>query len=465
MPFTSTYDTMFDMSELIEARVLKGFRDYPPELEIQRQDLVELLQRTFRKFGFLPIDTPALEFSEVLLRKSNGETEKQVFRFTDNGGRDVALRFDLTVPLARFIAEHHRELTFPFKRYQIANVWRGEKPQAGRFREFKQCDFDIIGEDNAENDFEILNVIVHSFLEMDGGEFCVHISHRGLFNKLLEKLSIREKSDDILRTVDKLAKIGKEEVSRLLGELTTEGNVRAILDFVTATENAEQSTLPELLKLLEDMVGGPCPESERLKEVYGLLRVCGIDRYVCLDPSITRGLDYYTGIVYETFFKDLPTIGSVCSGGRYNNLTGLYMKESITGVGASIGLDRMLAALEQMGRMNPIPNFVQAVIFYDERFTSVERYRVAHFLRQAGIPVDIFTENKKMTTQYAWAESKNIPYGIFLKEPVIGLNIRTIKIELKLLKTRQQKTVTLDEAVKQISITRLLDMREIYTKG
>ncbi len=446
------------MSELITPRVLKGFRDYTPKLEIRRQLLSETLRTVFRRFGFIPIDTPALEFSEVLLRKSNGETEKQVFRFTDNGGRDVALRFDLTVPLARYVAEHKDEIIFPFKRYHIANVWRGEKPQAGRFREFMQCDFDTIGSDNAESDFEIVNLIIKSFEAMGIEAFKVNVSHRGLFNRLLECLSICEKSEDILRTVDKLAKVGKDEVECLLLELTTAKNTAAILDFVCAADaqnaSAENSFL-QTLAVLEKMCGGECDESERLKKIYALLQTVGEAHRVVLNPSITRGLDYYTGIVYETFLTDLPTIGSVCSGGRYNNLTGLYMKENIPGVGASIGLDRLIAALEQLQSAAPMLSFTEAVIFHDAAVSSVTNYAVAEFLTQAGFPTEVFCEDKKMNVQYAWAESKGIRYGIFIGENIDEkTELPNLAVTVKNLKTREQKTLTLSEVLKQCKETK-----------
>ena len=200
------------MSELIQPKVLKGFRDFLPRDEIRRALLIETVTNVFRNAGFVPIDTPALEYSEVLLRKSNGETEKQVFRFNDNGGRDIALRFDLTVPFARFIAEHYSELYFPFKRYHIAKVWRGEKPQAGRYREFIQCDFDSVGSDCAYTDFEILKVMYSALKALGVTNFRIHISHRGIFNRFLDRLELKDKSEDILRIVDKLAKIGKEAV-------------------------------------------------------------------------------------------------------------------------------------------------------------------------------------------------------------------------------------------------------------
>ena len=200
------------MSDLIQPKVLKGFRDILPVNEIQRSSLIEKITEVYRSFGFVPIDTPVLEYTEILLRKSNGETEKQVFRFEDNGGRDVAMRFDLTVPFARFTAEHFSELYMPFKRYHIAKVWRGEKPQAGRYREFVQCDVDMVGSDSAAADFEILNVMKNALHAINVDNITIHVNHRGIFNRFLSKLGVMDKSEDILRSVDKLAKVGQEEV-------------------------------------------------------------------------------------------------------------------------------------------------------------------------------------------------------------------------------------------------------------
>ena len=208
------------MAELIQPRVLKGFRDILPSQEIIRADLQEKITGVYRSYGFVPIDTPALEYSEILLRKSNGETEKQVFRFMDNGKRDVALRFDLTVPFARFTAEHESELYFPFKRYHIAKVWRGEKPQAGRYREFVQCDIDTVGSDSAASDFEILSIMKAALAKIGVTDITIHVNHRGIFNRFLARLNVAEKSEDILRSVDKLAKVGKEEVKKELIEYT-----------------------------------------------------------------------------------------------------------------------------------------------------------------------------------------------------------------------------------------------------
>ena len=401
------------MSELIQPKVLKGFRDFLPRDEIRRSLLIETVTNVFRNAGFVPIDTPALEYSEVLLRKSNGETEKQVFRFNDNGGRDIALRFDLTVPFARFIAEHYSELYFPFKRYHIAKVWRGEKPQAGRYREFIQCDFDSVGSDCAYTDFEILKVMYNALKALGVTNFRIHISHRGIFNRFLDRMEIKDKSEDILRIVDKLAKIGKEEVVQQLSEIAGAEKAEQIVQYSNSFPvGADFETV---LAHIEALAGGAAPDTGRLREVYQLLCDAGIAGNFVLDPSITRGLDYYTGIVYETFLTDLPQLGSVCSGGRYDNLTGLYMKDTVSGVGASIGLDRLLAGLEQLGIVSKNADFIDAVIFYEKNNSIRRNSAAADYLERNGIRVEVFPEPKKIQQQYGYAEKKGLDWGLFIE--------------------------------------------------
>ncbi len=336
---------------IIEPRVLKGFRDFLPSMEIPKKAIINNLEKHFRSYGFVPIDTPVLEYTEVLLGKGGGETDKQIFHFKDNGERDVALRFDLTVPFARFLAQHQSELSLPpFKRFHIDKVWRGENPpQKGRYREFTQCDFDIVGVDNAEADFEILSMMDSSFSVMgvENYQFC--IAHRGLFNAFLAHHEVLEQSVEILRTVDKLRKIGREEVLNLLVELTGDAQkATAILEYISKEDEAEPFLTT--LERLTALSGGENPHSERMRTIYSYLCEAGIEKHFTFDPpSITRGLDYYTGIVYETFLTELPPhFGSVCSGGRYNDLASLYTKEELPGVGSSIGLDRLLAALEEL---------------------------------------------------------------------------------------------------------------------
>ena len=400
------------MPDIIQPRKLKGFRDFLPEQEIPRLLLVERLERAFRGFGFVPIDTPALEYAEVLLRKSNGETEKQVFRFTDAGGRDVALRFDLTVPFARFVAEHKAEICFPFKRYHIAKVWRGEKPQAGRYREFMQCDFDIIGADSSASDFEILYIIKEAFDAIGVRGVTVKVSHRGIFNRVLARLGLSEKKEEILRLADKSAKISAEELAAQMKELA--GSEEKASEVIAYTQLGQAGMgFEETLAAMEEAAGGAGSDSARLREIYECMKAAGIEGSFCLDPSITRGLDYYTGIVYETFLDDYPQIGSVCSGGRYDNLAGLYMKEEVSGAGASIGLDRLIAALEHLGLLGGRASFADAVLFCKDGDDAPRLYGLAAKLRALGVSCDVFPESKKIAQQYAYAEKKGAAWGIF----------------------------------------------------
>ena len=418
------------MASFIEPKTLKGFRDFLPEDEILRASLSEKLTCVFRSHGFLPIDTPVLEYSEILLRKSDGETEKQMFRFSDNGGRDVGLRFDLTVPFARFTAQHKDKLTFPFKRYQIAKVWRGEKPQAGRYREFVQCDFDTIGADCAAADFETL-LVAHSALKAIAvANVTLRVNHRGIFNRFLERLSLRGQSEAILRTVDKIAKVGKDKVLTDLDGITgSEEAAQQIADFITPLDDSE-GTLSKMEEL-----SGAVEECKRLRSVLSLLKECGIESGVVVDPSVTRGLDYYTGVVFETFLDELPSIGSVCSGGRYDDLAGLYTKEKISGVGASIGLDRLIAALAELKGEGKAQGYIDAEVFCSSCDTQeeAERQRLACLLRQRGLGVDVYPDCAKMSKQYALAESKGVPWGIFCKADDAG----GVTFALKNLKTRE----------------------------
>ena len=428
------------MEKLIQPRILKGFRDFLPEAEITRSSLIEKLTATFRIYGYVPIDTPVMEYSEILLRKSNGETEKQVFRFQDNGGRDVALRFDLTIPFARFTAEHKDELYFPFKRYHIAKVWRGEKPQAGRYREFVQCDFDCVGSDSASSDFEILSLMKAALAAIGVDDITIHLSHRGIFNQFLEKRNLQEKSEDILRIVDKLAKIGQEEVLSQLQEIT--GAVEIAQDILCYI--SKQDSFEATLTQMEDLAGGPSVHSQRLREIRAMMEATGIADSFVLDPSITRGLDYYTGVVYETFLNQLPTIGSVCSGGRYDNLAGLYMKDRVPGVGSSIGLDRLIAGLEQLGKLDHKKSHLAVEIFCLDEKLAIVYQTTANKLRAAGISCEVFPDAKKITAQYTMAEKKGIPFGLLIKEDDVTKGVVT----LKNLQTREQfDSISLEEAI------------------
>ena len=393
------------MNSYIEPKILKGFRDFLPAAEIARKILLEKIEASFRSYGFVPIDTPALEYTEILLGKGGGETEKQIYRFTDNGGRDVALRFDLTVPFARFLAEHRAALTLPFKRYHIAKVWRGENTQRGRYREFTQCDFDTVGSDSASCDFEILHIMRNTLLAISGGEIAIHLNHRGLFNRFLGRLGVADKSVEVLRTVDKLAKIGKEETLALLSEITGNGKAAEILDFIGVKGGFE-----ETLTCLSSAAGNG-PETERLKLLRRFMIDSGIADSFVLDPSITRGLDYYTGVVFESFLAELPEIGSVCSGGRYDNLVGLYSsdkrnQENLGGVGGSIGIDRLIAGLEELGRLETKLSYANTAIASITLEGGGAYQALAEKLRKAGFPCEVLPEGQKLPRQFQLAEKK-----------------------------------------------------------
>ncbi|WP_332448403.1 histidine--tRNA ligase [Sphaerochaeta sp.] len=432
---------------IIEPRVLKGFRDFLPAMEIPKKAIINKLEKHFSSYGFVPIDTPVLEYTEVLLGKGGGETDKQIFHFKDNGERDVALRFDLTVPFARFLAQHQNELALPFKRFHINKVWRGENPQKGRYREFTQCDFDIVGVDSAEADYEILSVMDSSFAVMGVGEYQFCLAHRGLFNAFLSHLGIIDLSVEILRTVDKLRKIGKDAVKEQLTSLTgSSEKAQDILSYITKED--EQESFLATLDRLSKLAGNETEHTQRMRTIYQYLSEAGIEGHFTFDPSITRGLDYYTGIVYETFLPSLPNFGSVCSGGRYNDLASLYTKERLPGVGSSIGLDRLLAALEELE--SPVvgkTNSADVAILNTDMSLFNQYDRMARTLRQAGLRVDVYLLEKKLAAQYKWAETNAVPFAILSDANTIETGLLT----LKNLKTRASyASITLEEAIDHI---------------
>lgn len=411
---------------MIQPKILKGFRDSVPSQEIIRKQVMARLEHVFTLHGFVPIDTPVLEYTEVLLGKGGGETDKQIFHFADNGGRDVALRFDLTVPFARFMAAHLQEVSIPFKRFHIAKVWRGENPQRGRYREFFQCDFDIVGVDSASADLEILSMMDASLKSLGLDRFSIRVAHRGLFNAFLGHIGQQQHSVEILRTVDKLRKIGSDEVFSLLRETTgSEHAAASILEYIQADTSKGAA---HTLDLLSALAGDESEHTSRMREIFGYLEKLGIASRFTIDPSITRGLDYYTGIVYETFLDDLPQIGSICSGGRYNDLASLYTKEHLPGVGSSIGLDRLLAALEELG--NPL--FTDAsgsdVIIFNQDVASQDRYHLlANRLRGEGIRCDVYLTQKKLPAQFKYADLNGIPFGIIMSEEDLQAGTCTLR--------------------------------------
>lgn len=391
----------------IEPRVLKGFRDILPDQELVRRRLSADLEKGFRSFGYVPIDTPILEYTEVLLGKGGGETDKQIFRFTDHGKRDVAMRFDLTVPFARYMAAHQNELYLPFRRYHIGKAYRGENTQRGRFREFVQCDFDIVGTDTASADTDILLTVSRAFEILGVPDITVHVAHRGLFNRFLARINAAEQSEDILRTVDKLRKVGPEQTERSLAELLDADRAGKVMAYVTASGTFEQ-----VLARLEDLAGGPGEDTVRMRAVFAALSEAGAAGTLRYDPSITRGLDYYTGMVFETFLNELPSIGSVCSGGRYNDLASLYTRQDLPGVGGSIGLDRLLAALDEIGATSSSESAADVLIFcLDEELTGYY-HKLATELRREELSCEVYPEPRKISAQFSFAEKKGIPVAL-----------------------------------------------------
>jgi len=394
---------------MIKPRTVRGFRDYLPDTMMAREHLMEVARRVYRSYGFSPIDTPALEYTEILLGKGSDETDKQMFQFSD---RDYAMRFDLTVPLARFAAQHIGVLGTPFKRYHIAPVWRGERPQRGRYREFMQCDFDTIGTDANSSDIETL-MVIHDLFEALGFEkFTIRVNHRQLLNGLLDKLGILEKSTAVLRALDKLPKIGHDKVvAEMRDAEIDEVSAQKVLQFADL-----QGSPDEILRQVEGFVAG----SERgeqgianLRELFATIKIAGLDESrVALDVSIARGLDYYTGTIYETFLDDLPNIGSVCSGGRYDNLAELYTKEQLPGVGASLGLDRLLAAMEELGLLKSSSTPAQVLITMFDASRLGEYMALSRRLRAAGIATEVYPQPKKILKQFQYAERKGFGYAI-----------------------------------------------------
>lgn len=409
----------------IQPRVLKGFRDSLPDAEMTRASLVDKLEKVFALFGFVPIDTPVLEYAEILLGKGGGETDKQVYRFRDHGDRDVAMRFDLTVPFARFMAEHADQLYLPFRRYHIAKVWRGENTQRGRYREFMQCDFDIVGTDSASADADILLTAANAMESLGVGDFTLRINHRALFNRFLARIDAQSSSVEILRTVDKLEKIGPEATVELLTALIAPALAREVIAFIQK-EDSFEATLDKMISYCAPGDQLALAARDRLRDIMECVSAAGFERRVALDPSITRGLDYYTGMVVETSLTAMPEIGSVCSGGRYDELANLYTDKKLPGVGASVGLDRLIAALEATGTAAQTDISTEILILHQESAPLSALHALAARLRSAGYSAEVFPETKKTVAQYAYAEKKHIPLALFASSPAGPFTLRAL---------------------------------------
>ena len=399
---------------MIQPRTLKGFRDHLPAQALVRERVLDVARRVYRSYGFAPIDTPALEYLEILTGKGSEETDKQLYRFTDHGGREVGMRFDLTVPFARFAAQHVNELGLPFKRYHMATVWRGENTQRGRYREFMQCDFDTIGTTSPVADLEMV-LVVHDLLAAIGLErFTIKLNDRRVLAGILERLGLADRAPDVLRSLDKL---GKATPAAVAAELTGQGVAEAAV--ATLLEMARLAGPPaEVLGRLAELAGTTATGAVGVAALEGLMAgatAAGVPAgRVVVDPSIARGLDYYTGIVLESFLDDLPALGSVCSGGRYDNLAALYTKQPLPGVGASLGIDRLLAGLEELGATGGPETPAEVFLVQFDAARLADYLRIAAALRRAGIAVEFFPEPKKLGQQLKLASKRGIPLALVI---------------------------------------------------
>jgi histidyl-tRNA synthetase len=418
---------------VIEPRTLKGFRDHLPAQALARERVLDVARQVYRSYGFAPIDTPALEYLEILTGKGSEETDKQMYRFTDHGGRDVGMRFDLTVPFARFAAQHVHELGLPFKRYHMATVWRGENTQRGRYREFMQCDFDTIGTTSPVADLEMV-LVVHDLLATIGvGAFTIHLNDRRVLGGILARLGLADRSAGVLRSLDKLGKAKPEAVA---AELAAQGvDAEAVR---TLLEMAALAGPPDTVLAGLDAVVGDAPAGREgvaaLRGIVAGAAAAGVPTgRVVIDPSIARGLDYYTGIVLESFLADLPGLGSICSGGRYDNLAGLYTKQPLPGVGASLGIDRLLAGLEELGRLASAETPADVFLVYFDANRLDDYLRIAAALRAGGMAVEFFPEPKRVGQQLKLAAKRGCPAAL-----VIGSDeFRAGTAQFKNLRTEQ----------------------------
>ena len=426
----------------IKPRTLSGFMELLPARQVQFDRMVDILRKSYSLYGFTPLDTPAIEASEVLLAKGGGETEKQIYRFT-KGDSDLSLRFDLTVPLAKYVALHQNELTFPFRRFQIGKVYRGERAQKGRYREFYQADIDVIGDGALDitNEAEIPSIIYKTFTALGLHRFKIRVNNRKVLNGLFAILGLEEQAGDVMRTIDKLEKIGPEKVKAILTD-----------DFAVPAQSADQ-----LLSLLA--AADPMAALEPFKgrnELFdqGVAELSTVVKYMSafgvpedhfmVDLTIARGLDYYTGTVYETVMLDHPEVGSICSGGRYDNLAEYYTDKQLPGVGISIGLTRLFSVLEAQGYLNEelltAPADVLILPMTEDLSAAIS---FATTLRDAGIRAQLHCEKKKFKQKLSYADKLSIPYAAFLGEDEIAQG----KVTVKDLTTGEQQTVTPAEAV------------------
>ena len=435
--------------EKMKPRTLSGFMELLPEKQAKMERFMSVLRDTYSLYGFAPLDTPVIESAEVLLAKGGGDTEKQIYRF-QKGDSDLALRFDLTVPLAKYVALNYGQLNFPFRRYQIGKVYRGERAQRGRFREFYQADIDIIGDGALDivNEAEIPSIIYRTFSALGLRRFCIRVNNRKVLNGFFALLGLSEQSGEVMRTIDKLDKIGEEKVLALLIEQgVAEDKAKEIMAFI-----AFQGTSAEKLEYLSKYAG----QNEvfdlglsELRTVTELMPAFGVpEENFAIDLTIARGLDYYTGTVYETTMLDHPEIGSVCSGGRYDNLAEYYTEKKLPGVGISIGLTRLFYVLDEQGLLSEqiisAPADALVIPMSDDLHYAVA---AATTLREAGVRTQVYTEKKKFKAKIGYADKQGIPYALFIGEDEIAEGVVTVKN----MATGEQRKLTPAEAAETIN--------------
>lgn len=431
----------------IVPKTLPGFMELLPNEQILFNEVREKIQKSYEKYGFLPLDTPIIESAEVLLAKAGGETEKQIYSF-EKGDNNLALRFDLTVPLAKYVTQYYSQLSFPFRRYQIGKVYRGEKAQRGRFREFYQCDIDIIGEGELSliNDAEIPSIIYSTIKDLGFEDFTISINNRKILSGLFSSLDLLEQSGNILKIIDKIEKIGKENVLeqiKLLG--ISDIKICKISEFLDIKGSPDE-IISELnnLQINDDIFKTGLYE---LKFVLDNVRFFGVpEKNFNIDLTIARGLDYYTGTVYETFLNEYKSLGSVCSGGRYDNLAEYYSDKKLPGVGIAIGLTRLFFQLNDKKIINADDKSISKVMVISMVDDFSKSIRIASELRKNGINTLLYTDNAKIKNQFKYANRLNIPYVIVIGEDEIANNV----VSLKNMKTGEQKTLKLEDTVMEL---------------
>lgn len=433
--------------EKVQPKTLPGFMELLPADQIEFNRLRNIIQATYELFGFVPLDTPIIERADVLLAKAGGETEQQIYQFK-KGDNDLALRFDLTVPLAKYVAKNYKDLNFPFRRYQIGKVFRGERSQKGRFREFYQCDIDVIGNGELDliNDAEILAIIYNVFKKLNFGDFQIKINNRKILGGYFGTLGITNKTSDILRIIDKLQKISKDNVLDELSGIIDKSTAVKVLDFVTI--NGSNKKIIDKLKEINanDLFKTGVDELEEvLQYVYNF----GVaEESIAIDLTIARGLGYYTGTVYETFLKDYPRIGSVCSGGRFDDLAEYYTDKKLPGVGISIGLTRLFYQLKEAGIIKSDNKSTSKVLIIPLINDLTMSLQIATKLRQENVPTEVYFDvDAKSKKKFSYADKMGIPFAVVIGEEEVKQNMVT----LKNMKTGEQAQVGTDELIEAIS--------------